>query len=235
MRRERPRTSEDSSKPEDVRETQAADAQVNLQRVLCSITISRELTETYEETFENSIVRRYSGGGGAGGAEGGAGGDGDAEPEGVAACLPSAGRSRPVQIDSKSCFTCSGPAPLERTCWQNELHSRMALRNGTFAASSAPSSRCGLKSVTSPLPQQPPVVRRCAVRTVLARGRLGPGGAGSGLPLPGRRLGPCCPAHDSGRAGHEERRTRRSAELGSEVCEGLHRHRLLPVRGLDRP
>lgn len=230
----------------EVRETQIT--------VTCSafcaacITISRELTETYEETFGESglrtllliitlltVARRYSGGGAAGGAEGGAGGAGDAEPEGVAACSPSAGRSRPVQIDSKSCFTCSGPAPLERTCWQNELHSRMALRNGTFAASSAPSSRCGLKSVTSPLPQQPPVVRRCAVRKVLARGRLGPGGAGSGLPLPGRRLGPCCPAHDSGRAGHEERRTRRSAELGSEVCEGLHRHRLLPVRGLDRP
>ena len=123
-----------------------------------------------------TVARRYSGGGAAGGAEGGAGGAGDAEPEGVAACSPSAGRSRPVQIDSKSCFTCSGPAPLERTCWQNELHSRMALRNGTFAASSAPSSRCGLKSVTSPLPQQPPVMRRCAVRTVLARGRLGPRG-----------------------------------------------------------
>lgn len=62
------------------------------------------------------------------------------------------------EIDSRRCLICSGPAPLVRTCWQNELHSRMALRNGAFAASSAPSSRCGLKSVTSPLPQQPPVV-----------------------------------------------------------------------------
>ena len=109
------------------------------------------------------------GGGGGGGGDGGGGAEGGACGVAAASLSPSADGSRPAQIASRSCFTCSGPAPLVRTCWEKELHSRMALRNGALVASSAPSSRCGLKRVTRPLPQQPPGRWRRqvhAVRTV---------------------------------------------------------------------
>ena len=53
-----PRRRSTSRSPGPPVQREVRETQINLQRVLCSITISRELTETYEETFENSTTYR---------------------------------------------------------------------------------------------------------------------------------------------------------------------------------
>ena len=234
-----PRRRSTSRSPGPPVQREVRETQINLQRVLCSITISRELTETYEETFENSTTyrskalfwrrrRRRCGGRRPRRRRCGAGGR----------CSLLALR---WQISTRADrFKELLHLLRPRATRAHMLAKRAAQPNGVAERYLRRLVRAILQVRAEERDQPSPTAAACGAEArgthgTRARAPRAGGGAGSGLPLPGRRLGPCCPAHDSGRAGHEERRTRRSAELGSEVCEGLHRHRLLPVRGLDRP